>query len=115
MISKVEKISIGNTDWYYQEFTPDNPQDEYAVNLYDSKGDFVREFDSYEEMARWVEQLEPMKFSLSPAERRLIREMCQIAIFNFHHAASEAYCPNEYERNVLQNLLTKVYFAGKKG
>lgn len=115
MISKPKKISVGNKDWYYQEFTPDSPQEEYAVNLYDSNGDFVQEFNSFDCMARWVEQLEPLKFSLSSAERRLIREMCQLGIFNFHHAANEAFHPNEYEKNVLLDLFTKILFAGKKG
>ena len=52
MISKPKKISISNKDWYYQAFTPDSPQEKYAVNLYDSAGDFVCEFDSYESMTQ---------------------------------------------------------------
>ena len=54
MILKPQKINIGGKEWYCQEFTPDSPQDEYAVNLYDCNGDFVREFTSYEEMVNWI-------------------------------------------------------------
>ena len=56
MIHKVVRMIVNNRLWYYQEFTPDELDDEYAVNLYDSNGDFFREFDSYEKMMNWIKQ-----------------------------------------------------------
>ena len=54
MIHPVQKIIINNKVWYYQEFTPDSICDDSGVNLYDSNGDYVEEFPSYEEMKSWI-------------------------------------------------------------
>ena len=39
------KITVGGKDWYYQKFYDDDGEVE-AVRLYDSGGDFVREYSS---------------------------------------------------------------------
>ena len=56
MICKPVKMNLNGRDWYYQEFGPDslNPNEETVFRLYDSNGDFVKEFGSYESMKKWV-------------------------------------------------------------
>lgn len=51
MICKDKKIEINGFTWYFQEFIEG---DKHEFNLYDSDGDFVAEFDSMEEMMRFV-------------------------------------------------------------
>ena len=51
MICKGKKIEVNGFTWYFQEFIEG---DKHEFNLYDSDGDFVAEFDSMEEMMRFV-------------------------------------------------------------
>ena len=51
MICKDKKIEVNGFTWYFQEFIEG---DKHEFNLYDSDGDFVAEFDSMEEMMRFV-------------------------------------------------------------
>ena len=111
MILKPEQISIGNNVWYYQEFTPDNEHEEYAVNLYDPNGDFVRDFSDLDEMIKWVEMVDSLRPLLTTKEKNLLRMMCQLGIFNFYHAAREPFCPIESEKNILQDLFMKLTYA----
>ena len=55
MISEVMEMTRNGLKWFYQEFDRHDGQLE-AVNLYDSNGDFVREFDSYEDMTAYIER-----------------------------------------------------------
>lgn len=53
MIKNAEKITVNGFTWYIQEF--DKPDGNLAaVNLYDADGDFVCEFQDYNEMMRFV-------------------------------------------------------------
>ena len=56
MISPVFRISTKHNTWYYQEFGPDsmNPLEKTTFRLYDSNGDFVAEFDKYEDMIQRI-------------------------------------------------------------
>lgn len=54
-ITKVERISRNGRNWFYQEFDRYDGQLE-AVNLYDENGDFVEEFNSYEDMTAYIER-----------------------------------------------------------
>lgn len=51
MICKDKKIEVNGFTWFFQEFIEG---DKHEFNLYDSDGDFVAEFDSMEEMMRFV-------------------------------------------------------------
>lgn len=115
MIHKPEKLQLFGKDWFYQKFTPDKFCDDCGCNLYNADGDFVREFDSYEEMADWIAKSRMLDFALTPQELDAVFRMCALAIFNFNMAAQQAYCPNEHEQNILQGLLAKVVNADTKG
>ena len=54
-IRAVEQITRNGLKWFYQEFDRHDGQLE-AVNLYDSNGDFVEEFDSYEDMTAYIDR-----------------------------------------------------------
>lgn len=52
-IQKADSIEVNGFKWYFQEFDkPDGNLD--AINLYDANGDFVEEFNSMEEMMKYV-------------------------------------------------------------
>lgn len=48
MIQKAEKIEVNGYIWFVQKFAE-------GVNLYDSDGDFVAEFESMEEVMRFIQ------------------------------------------------------------
>ena len=54
-IMEVEQITRNGRKWYFQEFDRPDGQLE-AVNLYDDTGDYVREFDSYEDMIAYIDR-----------------------------------------------------------
>lgn len=54
-IKAVEQITRNGRKWYFQEFDRPDGQLE-AVNLYDDTGDYVREFDSYEDMIAYIDR-----------------------------------------------------------
>lgn len=52
-ISKADKIEVNGFEWFVQEFDrPDGNLE--AVNLYDADGDFVCEFQDYNEMMHFI-------------------------------------------------------------
>ena len=54
-IMEVEQITRNGRKWYFQEFDRPDGQLE-AVNLYDDTWDYVREFDSYEDMIAYIDR-----------------------------------------------------------
>ena len=52
-IRAVEQITRNGLKWFYQEFDRPDGQLE-AVNLYDENGDFVDEFNSYDDMMIYI-------------------------------------------------------------
>ena len=55
MISEVVEMDRNGKKWFYQEFDRHDGQLE-AVNLYDDTGDFVEEFNSYEDMTAYIDR-----------------------------------------------------------
>ena len=55
MISEVMEMTRNGLKWFYQEFDRPDGQLE-AVNLYDENGDFVGEFNSYEDMTAYIDR-----------------------------------------------------------
>lgn len=54
-ITEVVQITRNGRKWYYQEF--DRPDGQFeAINLYDDTGDFVEEFNSYEDMTAYIDR-----------------------------------------------------------
>lgn len=61
MIHQVERIEINGLVWFAQEF--DNPDGNLeTVNLYDKNGWFVAEFNNYEDMMRFINEIQNVEY-----------------------------------------------------